>query len=362
MKIGILSMQKIHNYGSFLQAFSLKKILEEKGHDVYFIDIKIGKKIVVDISRPSIYKYINKFDKFFIKRIQHYLMAKKMDKMYIEYQEKYLETTKSLRENESFDLAIIGSDEVFNCTISSPWGFSNQLFGKIENANRVVSYAASCGSTNYKKVCNYGIESEIYSAISNLANISVRDKNTKEFVKAISGRESSMNLDPVFIYDYNLYIPNKLNRKKYILIYAYSNRIKNEDEIAAIKMFAKMKGLDIVSVGQYQKWCPINLIANPFELLEYVKKSEYVITDTFHGTVFAIKYNKKFCSIIRKSNYIKLYDLLQKFNLEKQLLSGSISLSKILDTDIDYDKINNIISKEKKRSNEYIENCLDLAR
>lgn len=45
MNIGILSMQRIPNYGSFLQAFSLKRQMEERGHEVYFIDILEGKKI-----------------------------------------------------------------------------------------------------------------------------------------------------------------------------------------------------------------------------------------------------------------------------------------------------------------------------
>ena len=76
MRIGILSMQKILNYGSFLQAFSLKKQFESRGHDVYFIDIEPGKKICeVNSPRINIWK---KFDRYFFKRIENYLLGKKM--------------------------------------------------------------------------------------------------------------------------------------------------------------------------------------------------------------------------------------------------------------------------------------------
>lgn len=355
MKIGILSMQKIHNYGSFLQAFSLKRNLEELGHDVYFIDIIPGSQIVQTPHKTDAHFYISKLDKYIVKRIKHYFFARRMKQMYIAFQEKYLEIKRTLP--DLFDLVIIGSDEVFNCTTPSPWGFSPQLFGEITNARKVITYAASCGSTDFQNVCSFGLENEISNALNKLAYISVRDKNTADFVKLVSGRECEINLDPVFMYDFSKLIPNKLNRRKYVLIYAYTNRIEDEHEISAIKNFAKERELDIVSVGLFQKWCPVNLVANPFELLEYVIKSEYIITDTFHGAVFSIKYGKKFCAIIRDSNYNKLNDLLQRFNLGSQLLTTPMELANIIDNnDVD---INSIIAEEHEHFHKYINKCLE---
>ena len=83
MDIGILSMQKIHNYGSFLQAFSLKKTLEKKGHNVFFIDILPGKVIVESNVKKDRVNYLSKFDKYFFKRIGNYFFGKKMSKIHI---------------------------------------------------------------------------------------------------------------------------------------------------------------------------------------------------------------------------------------------------------------------------------------
>lgn len=362
MKIGILSMQRIFNYGSFLQAFSLKRNLEELGHSVFFIDIEEGRKIEADTPSAKVGFYLKRIDKYILRRIHHYFQAKKMRKMYIDSQEKYLELGKVLPDKNLFDLVIIGSDEVFNCASPSPWGFSTQLFGNIKNALKVVTYAASCGSTDYKKVCELGLEQEISKSLSGLANISVRDKNTVDFVKSVCGLDSEIHLDPVFMYDFDKYVPDNMVRRKYVLVYAYTNRIDDEREIAAIKKFAKSKGIDIVSVGQYQKWCPVNLTADPFKLLEYVKKAEYVITDTFHGTVFSIKYNRKFGTIIRDSNYNKLYDLLRMFGLESRIVARPEDLSRVIETGINYAVVNAIIEREKEYFKGYINKCLDLSK
>ncbi|MBQ7813810.1 MAG: hypothetical protein IJ387_04860, partial [Thermoguttaceae bacterium] len=64
MKVGVLSMQKILNYGSFLQAFSLKTQLERRGCDVYFIDIRAGKTICeVSKSTNTSVSLAKKFDR-----------------------------------------------------------------------------------------------------------------------------------------------------------------------------------------------------------------------------------------------------------------------------------------------------------
>ena len=236
MKIGILSMQKILNYGSFLQAYSLKKQFENKGHDVYFIDIEQGKQIVENSSVKI--SYIKKiFQGKFFKRVQNYFMSKKMRDIHVQDYTKYLETEKKLPSGQNFDLVVIGSDEVFNCLTPSPWGFSTQLFGDIKNADNVITYAASCGQTDYNGIVYAGIEKELKYAMDNVSAFSVRDENTREFVKKITNKDSILHLDPVFLYDYDKEIENTIIKKRYLLIYAYPNRINDKIEISKIRKY-----------------------------------------------------------------------------------------------------------------------------
>lgn len=353
MKIGILSMQKILNYGSFLQALSLKIQLEKRGHDVYFIDIKPGKKIVMQTSTRM--PILSKIDKHFLKRIENYIFSKKMDKIHTNDYVTFLETSKKLKEGEKFELVIIGSDEVFNATAPSPWGFSTQLFGEIDNAKKVVTYAASCGSTTYESAVQYKITDEIKCAMKKVSLLSVRDKNTYFFVKSIMGIEPNVNVDPVFLTDYDAYIPKIDKGKPYLLIYAYNNRIKDPKEISSIKNYAQKNKLKILSVGMHQRWCTNNIAANAFTLLRYVKNAECIVTDTFHGTVFSIKYNKNFAVLIRSSNKNKLGDLLELFSLESRIVNETGKLDEVLNKKINYEKVNRLISIEQKKAFDYLD-------
>ena len=353
MKIGILSMQKIHNYGSFLQALSLKKQMEIRNHDVYFIDILPGKQIIENTHSKS--SMMRKFDKYFFKRIENYFLHKKMAKIHINDYKTYLETDKVLNNDCKFDAVIIGSDEVFNATANSSWGFSTQLFGDIYNAKRIISYAASCGSTTFADALKYNIVDEIKNSLLNLSDISVRDQNTFDFVKSISGRDALIHLDPVFLSDFDNEIIINKRRRPYILIYAYSNRINDKKEITAIKEFAKENKLDILCVGMQQRWCKNNISASAFELLGYVKEAKYIITDTFHGAVFSIKYNKKFCVFLRDSNSFKLGGLLAKFNLCSRVVCENNTLASIMSHPIDYQNVNKTILEEQEKSKIYLD-------
>ena len=353
MRIGILSMQKIPNYGSFLQALSLKMQFEARGHDVYFIDIVPGKQICEPTDNKT--KLFRKIDRYFFKRIANLFFYKRMRVIHTEDHTRYLNTPKMLPTDQKYDLAVIGSDEVFNATIPSRWGFTTQLFGDIKNAQRVVSYAASCGSTTFEKADEFGIIKEISDSLNSLECISVRDTNTQDFVKKATGREALINVDPVFISDFDIFIPELKMRKPYMLIYAYGNRICDEDEIKAIKEYAKKHKIDIVSVGMQQRWCKHNITATAFELLSYVKGATCIVTDTFHGTVFSIKYNKQFVTLIRDSNRNKLDGLLRQFGLIERSVDDIDRFEKTLDAPIDYIAVNRVICSEQQKTHEYLD-------
>ena len=142
------------------------------------------------------------------------------------------------------------------------------------------------------------------------------------------------------------------------MIYAYDNRINNETEIKAIKSFAKKYNKQLISFGLYQRWCDKNIMCTPFELLSYFDSADYVITDTFHGTVISIKRNKQFATIVRDSNSNKLCDLLSRFDLEERQVSSITSLEDIITKAIDYDPINILLEAEKERSIEYLHSNL----
>ena len=80
-----------------------------------------------------------------------------------------------------YDDCVIGSDEVFNCLQKVEWGFSQQLFGNVQNADNVITYAASCGFTRVEMLSEE-LKKAISEALGKLSAISVRDTNTAHFI------------------------------------------------------------------------------------------------------------------------------------------------------------------------------------
>lgn len=181
MRTGILSMQRVNNYGSFLQSFSLKSILEELGHDVEFIDIKPG----------TVYKGIEYTDRGAKdwSNQEFVNFRKKRNEIISNYAREYLKLPEEKNFKNDYDFAIVGSDEVFNCIGNGDIGFTTQLFG--ENvSNYTITYAASCGHTTYEQIEENNLQKDIRKALSFLKNISVRDKNTLQFVRNINRKRT----------------------------------------------------------------------------------------------------------------------------------------------------------------------------
>lgn len=361
MKVCILSMQKIDNYGSVLQAYSLKKIVEGLGHSVGFIDIKKGNDEILNEQCISSCNYeqkkqISKMAQLFI-RIKNRISNRKAHKMYENFRTENLEIEK-IDITDKYDVCIIGSDEVFNCLQISKWGFDSQLFGDIKNADKVITYAACCGSTN-ENLLTKEIRNAIGNYFKNVDSFSVRDENTRSFVQALSHKIPTINLDPVAVGDFEYELTNtKLTMQlppKYCIIYAYQNRLSDQGIISAILELCKEKNMKPVSVFGSQKWLPQTLILSPFEVLKAFQNAEYVVTDTFHGTLFGAKYAKKMAVIIRESNQNKLIDLVKKLNMEKHVINNAESINDNYNICLNRKKLDSIFLEERIKTISYLQ-------
>ena len=361
-KIGILSMQRVPNYGSFLQAFALLHTIKRlrPNADILFIDIKPGillhGKLKHSMTRLKTLVKGNVFKLF--QRCM--FIARQRQSMFIEYQQKYLGITVEHNWDVIFDTVVIGSDEVFSCLQKTAWGFSKNLLGEGLSTDNVITYAASCGATTISGVEAISLSKKVEKAFENIKQFSVRDENTYQFVKRFAAKESSINVDPVFLYDFDAYIPvNELPDCNFILIYSYIERFSEKNEIATIREFAKTNGLKTISVFGYQSWCDRNLILEPFEMLAYFKQASYIVTDTFHGTIFSIKYNRPFVSFVRhNSNNNKLQYLLKIFGLQDREVVNLDNFSEKLKQEIDYDCVNEIIGRQIQMSYDYLDKYL----
>lgn len=371
MKVGIISMQRVCNKGSFLQAYGLKKMIESLGHEVVFVDYHVGRSLTLstkDKVRYDILLVRNWFIEFFTnaKCLRVFLPneMKNIARNRDEYRHEILPMlgiTDKKYYNTKVDALVIGSDEVFNCTQINPEvGFSPEIFGANANAKKVLSYAASFGNTTMQKLVDFGKTDELKGYFEKFAAISVRDRNSVQVVKALTGKEPEQNLDPVLMYDFMPNVEKKCTKKDFIIVYAYRARITDE-EAKEIVEFAHSQGKKLISVSGEMDFCDEHFHGDPFEGLDLYRNADYVITDTFHGTIFSVINRKRFVTLIRKSkgssygNQEKLQDILIRLGLESRSFShGDENLSNKLLAEIDYDKVFEVIEKERKHTMEYL--------
>ena len=368
MKVCILSMQRVNNFGSLLQSYSLKKLIESMGHEVSFIDIKPSAEDDALINHEDIFNSseregdsfaskIRKIDRYTFNRIRIKQKAKQQNEKFEMFRKEVL-GIKSGDNEKKYDICVIGSDEVFNCYGNSKWGFTSQLFGNVAQADRVITYAASCGSTKYENLSE-SAKKVVKNAFTNIEGFSVRDENTKEFVEKFTDKVILQNFDPVIFGNFNWESESTGDEialpEHYCIIYSYYNRIHTRDEISMINEFAQRKKMKIISVGAPQYWINTHMVLSPFEIISVFKNADYVITDTFHGTIFSYKFAKRYAIIMRESNKNKLADLIRRLEIEEHLFSKEKnSLDKIFTVNSDKEKVCNVEKMAEKSAREYL--------
>lgn len=368
MKVCILSMQRVPNFGSLLQSYSLKRMLEGLGCEVHFIDIQPDPHSdqMVNCTRHD-YKAeheprgfiskLKKIDKYAVNRFRIKTRDKVQAALFEQFRRDYLGICNSDNE-KPYDLCVIGSDEVFNCLTPSRWGFTTQLFGDVKQSRRVITYAASCGATTIDQI-NDAMREAIRDSFCRISGFSARDINTGRFISALTDSPVEYHLDPVLVADFDdevdsteitAHLP-----KRYCVVYSYYNRIHQEQEIEAILSFCREKDLTPVAVGAPQMWLRDYVVVSPFEALKIIQGAQFVITDTFHGTIFAEKYNGNYAVMIRASNENKLQDLIERLNLHEHVIRNFSELNEAYNRKLQKLAQERIV-KERTRSVEYLKN------
>ncbi|MCH4056724.1 MAG: polysaccharide pyruvyl transferase family protein [Lactobacillaceae bacterium] len=338
-------------------------MLEELGAHVEFVDYHPGQTLIASNNTNGL---LRKTEKALQSLLIDTSVKNKINFINFKrnYAKKYLSIL-GIKEiynySPQLDLLIIGSDEVFNCVQSNPnVGFSADLFAQNQPAKRIVSYAASFGNTTYEKLENVGVNKKIESWMKSFDKISVRDKNSQAIIKKMIGRSPSRHLDPVLAYDFlqKEKFPTVDNTLPYLLLYGYSGRF-SKDECTEISKFADKHNLTVLCIGGIQNGGPNFQFVDcsPLDVITYFKSAQYVITDTFHGTILSVITHKPFATLVRQSGYgnaEKVLDLLEILGLKQQQLLSLKDISTVMFNEINYSAVDQVIQLERKRTYEYL--------
>ena len=167
-----------------------------------------------------------------------------------------------------------------------------------------------------------------------------------------------MVCDPVLLYKGDsLRFPVKKIRKRYLLVYSYDRHMIEESEVAAIRTYARKHRLITVSCGTYHRWCDRNIVCNAEEWYSYFRDAFCVLTDTFHGTIAAIRNHCNVAVYIRESiNAYKLQSLLEEVDLGERILPQitAENMERVFTDRIDYRAVEKRIQGMRRHSEAYL--------
>lgn len=364
-KVGILSMQRVINYGSYLQAYALKQMLLAAGAEsVEFIDIREGTHLK-GFEVSGLAYYMRRFKAFMRLVTERRVAAKARTMEFMDNVSAAIHNSwdlLGLKEFPSYpevDLAIIGSDEVFHCCQTTWWGFTTQLYGNIPNARESASYAASFGSTTLDQLRRHGVADTIAENLNRLTHISVRDENSRSIVRELTGRDPRMDIDPVLAYGFAEEIRQAPDPDDsgYILLYSYPDRISDPREVKAIKDFARSRGKKLICAMSRYDWCYRAISPTPLELLGWFRNADMVITETFHGSIFSIITHRQFATFGRQGAMPKLLSMLSPYNLTDRLVAD-YDLESVFARTIDYEAVDRVLAEQRKLSMDYLRDAL----
>ena len=362
MKIGILSYHNSVNYGAVLQIFALKTTLEKLGAEVSVVNYEAIS------SEYSVFSFknamsTNGFTKGLVKYIYYKIIAKKHINIKKENFEKFTENYFNLSQKyksiddfeklNDYDVIICGSDQIWNPEITN--GFDPMLFCNF-NSNKIkkYSYAASVGDV--KIISSLEKKKEFLRLIKNFDQIAVRETELAEFITENTSVNPLVTLDPTLLLnaeEYDKVEDNRNVKKDYILIYQLA-RYPKTMEVA--KQLAKDNNLKIIEIinNPYvkSKNSLMELSASPGEFVNLMKNANYIITNSFHGTVFSIIFKKNFYTISSRTRNSRIINILGTLELNDRLIEEKAQ--DFPRDEIDYTKVKPLLEKQRESSLNYL--------
>ena len=360
MKVGIITFHRALNYGALLQAFALRYSLSKLGAEAQILDYR--NPIMEDMySYPSLSQRKNIRDK--IKFLIQGKSEIKRRAKFENYRNKYLNLSDELHTEEDMKLVsdkcdkfITGSDQVWNYGAHN---FDKNYFLEFVNERtKKYSYAASFGLSSLPK----DYIAEYKSVLSDFAMCSVREKQGLEILSTLGIEHRRMDLDPTMLLtkedwlsQFNISVNPK---QKYIFAYYFE---LTDTLRSYIEQLAKKTECTVMFVGNplkapFRCKCKALKAADPIDFVNAVANAEYVVTNSFHGTVFSLIFNKKFYVELLKTDSkvnSRIENILRTFSLENRLIDAPK-----IEGDIDWNLVNSQIAEMRKESLDYLKEIL----
>lgn len=375
-KVGIITYFYFYNYGTMLQGFATQ-LLFNKFPNIQseIIDYRFGTKTsprnvdILLIRMKRIFVYFKEFKRVYLTGKYAKLMSNRksyFDKFVAKNvclsSKKYM-YEHEIRENApKYDIYVTGSDQTFSPKI----GFSPALFLSFAFQDSIkAAYAPSLGiSSLTEEESNY-----IGEQLQKYDYLSCRESIGSNILEKITGRKVTTVLDPTLMIqseEWMRYAVKPNIKGKYILCYFLGDRDYYRDYVSQL---SKQTNLPIyyipVNWKDFKKSNNLLWEVGPSEFLGLIANAEYVCTDSFHGTIFSVNFHKEVRVFVKHVGSVsggdnsRLFDVLKRVGMEKQLITEYTKGTAIKESCIDYQSVDNLLNEERVKSFEYVESIVN---
>ncbi len=375
-KVGIITLVGYFNHGNRLQNYATQETISSLGYDVETI---IYNRRIDGPKEPwssVLIRKLTTFRKLLQKRDYEPIKEKIIDVFYRstiqEREESFRLFTEShihetdfritdhcIPDNlaERYDFFVTGSDQVWNPAAGNPIYFLT-----FAPAHKRIAYAASFGVSNLPESCL-----ENYSKwISEIPYLSVREQAGADIIKELTGRDAVVLVDPTLMLSKSKWLSISKSgahkpSKPYLLTYflgPIAGDVKNK-----IKDIAFRKTLEVVHLASFRDKGIYT--ADPAEFLDYINSAEIVFTDSFHGTVFSILFEKPFVVCDRISSvamHSRIDTILSKFKLESRRWQNIKTQQEGHFFEVDFSHVPPILELERKKAIDFLKVALSDSR
>lgn len=384
-KVGLVTCYFKHNYGSMLQAYATQKILDNNNipnETIYIennVDFKKGKRKYY-LGQIFNYTFIKsklgmiklKFDKKVNRQLGNNIAIR--DKKYEEFKKNFHLTKAHNTYDElceicqkKYDSVLVGSDQLWlPVNVVADYYTLNWV---PENINK-ISYATSFGISTipdkYKDL--YG------KFLNRIDYISVRENQGELLVKELSSKNATLVCDPTMLLTkkewQEVSISKPIVKEKYILCYYLGKSIEYRKFAERLKEKTGYKIVSLNHCDEYVKYSDTFADIKPYDIgpaewLNLIENAEFICTDSFHGTVFSLLFNKKFFTFRRYkegskvSTNSRINSLLNLVHLNDRLLTGNENVDEVINKKIDYVEVDKIISQFRNESKQFLINAIN---
>ena len=362
MKTGLVTFYHIHHYGALLQACATERSVERCGSQCEIVDYYVNQNN--DLFRRPTGLGSAAAD---VHTALHYAPLKARYQRFEEFSKQYLrisghrfESLEELKNAElPYDVILSGSDQIWNPKIFPDGRFDPVFFGAFSR-RRKIAYAPSFGIPHVPE----GMEEELRGYLAGFSHVSVRERQGQVIVEEVTGKTVPVVLDPTLLLDREEWgaIAQPPADKGYILCYCISKPGALSPYIHAL---AEKTGLPVVQLcGTRQKVHPkakCVLDAGPAEFLGLFQNASYVCTNSFHGTVFSVQFQKLFFTAVAPSELAapessRTFSILSRLGLTGRIIGKGDTAG--LDDAIDWAFVDRRLEEARQSSLTYLRAAL----